>query len=258
MKRQTIWLPVSVFVLLPILVSEAQDASSRLIPFSLSTTLQPQTTQEVVAQLWDASSGGALIFDESYFGPDALSVDSAGTISFRFGSLQIPPGLNPGDFPSGSSRYLDVVQGGASVLLGREPLTAVAFALSPGPAGPQGPTGAQGPAGPQGATGPQGPQGPTGSAGPQGPPGAQGPAGPQGPSGPRGPTGPTGPQGPAVHTSALCQGFQPSSINCNGVCRGGRLIAEILAPCRATSDTGFCDASVSTLAPYGVCCVCSP
>ncbi len=74
MKRQTMWLSVSVFVLLPVFASKAQDASSRLIPFSLSTTLQPQTTQEVVVQLWDASSGGALIFDESYTGRDALAV----------------------------------------------------------------------------------------------------------------------------------------------------------------------------------------
>jgi hypothetical protein len=32
----------------------AQDNTSRLIPFSLSTSLRPQTTQEVVVELLDA------------------------------------------------------------------------------------------------------------------------------------------------------------------------------------------------------------
>ena len=79
---------------------------------------------------------------------------------------------------------------GASVLPVRQPLTAVAFALSPGPQGLQGPTG------PQGLTGPSGPQGPIGQVGPMGPPGVQGPVGPIGVTGPRGQTGDTGPQGP--------------------------------------------------------------
>jgi hypothetical protein len=133
----------------------AQDNTSRLIPFSLFMSLPPHTTQEVVVELWDASSGGALIFDESYAGPDALAVDDSGSISFMFGSLQVSPGLNPHDFPSGSSRYLDVTQAGTSVLAARVPLTAMPFALSPGPqgpTGPQAPTGAQGPQGVPGAT----------------------------------------------------------------------------------------------------------
>jgi len=179
------------FTLFPAFAALAQDNTSRLIPFSLSTSLPPQTTQEVMVELWDASSGGALIFDESYAGPDALAVDNNGSISFLFGSLQIPPGLNPGDFPSGSSRYLDVTQAGASVLQARVPLTAMPFALSPGP---QGPTGDQGP---QGAPGAPGPQGPPGDQGPQGVPGATGPQGPSGAQGPQGAPGPTGPQGPS-------------------------------------------------------------
>src|SRR6202158_2052930 len=138
-----------VFMLLPMWVSLAQDNTSRLVPFTLSTALPPGTSQEVVVELWDASSGGTLQFSESYTGPNALSVDSNGAISFLFGSLQVPPGLNPTDFPSGSSRYLDVTQGGVSVLGGRVPLTAMPFALSPGP---QGPIGAQGPTGAQGIT----------------------------------------------------------------------------------------------------------
>src|SRR5215813_13023286 len=183
MRSKVIWFWAFVFMVLPALASLAQDNTSRLIPFSLSTTLPPQTIQELVVELWDAPSGGALIFDESYSGSNALAVDANGSISFSFGSLEIPPGLNPSDFPSGSSRYLDVTQAGASVLAARVPLTAVAFALSPGP---QGPPGLAGPDGPQGAAGPNGPQGPQGS---QGPPGAQGPQGATGPAGPQGPQG---------------------------------------------------------------------
>src|SRR5215471_17995702 len=118
------------FCAVPVFASLAQDNTSRLVPFSLSTLLPPETTQEVVVELWDAASGGTLQFDESYDGPNALAVDSDSSISFLFGSLQNPPGLNPADFPSGSSRYLDVTQAGASVLAARVPLPAMPFALS--------------------------------------------------------------------------------------------------------------------------------
>ncbi len=129
-------------VLLLSSLAGAQDATSRLIPFSLVTTLPPSTTQDVVVELWDAATGGVLIFPETY---TALPVDGSRSISFRFGSQQVPPGLDPIHFPSGSARYLDVTQAGASVLSARLPLTAVAFALSPGPDGPPGPQGPPGP-----------------------------------------------------------------------------------------------------------------
>jgi tail collar domain/collagen triple helix repeat protein len=195
-----------VFTFFPLWSSRAQESTSRLIPFTLSTSLPPGTVQEVEVQLWDAASGGALIFDESYTGPNSLAVDNTGNISFLFGSLQLPPGLNPADFPSGSSRYLDVTQAGVSVLPARQVLTAVAFALSPGPQGPQGPIGPIGPLGPIGPIGPQGPSGPPGPQGiqgPTGPQGAIGPPGPQGPIGPIGPIGPQGPQGPSGDTTPV-------------------------------------------------------
>ncbi len=56
-------------------------------------------------------------------------------------------------FPPGSSRYLDVTQGGLSVLTARVPLYASAFTISPGPQGPPGPPGPAGPAGPAGPPG---------------------------------------------------------------------------------------------------------
>ncbi len=141
MRRKTACLSAVLFIFLPLFSSKAQEATSRLIPFSLATSLPPLTTQEVVVELWDAGSGGVLIFSEAYTGANALPVDGSGFISFRFGSLQLPPGLNPAHFPSGSARYLDVTQAGMSVLSARLPLTAVAFALSPGPEGPPGPPG---------------------------------------------------------------------------------------------------------------------
>src|ERR1700687_4189771 len=159
MNSKTARFSTVVFVFLPLLASMAQDNTSRLISFSLSTTLPAETSQEVVVELWDAASGGMLIFAESYDGPNAVAVDSAGSISFYFGSLPMPPGLHPEDFPSGSSRVWDVTQGAVSVLSARLPLTAAAFALSPGP---EGPPGAAGPTGPQGLTGPAGPTRPEG------------------------------------------------------------------------------------------------
>ena len=152
----------------------AQEPTSRHIPLTLYTTLPPDTPdQTVTVEVWDAAAGGLLVFAEA----QTLGVLSDGSISFFLGSPS--GGLDPTHFPSGSSRYVDVTQGGASVLaFGRLPLYASAFALSPGPPGPAGPTGAQGPIGPAGSQGPAGPTGPTGAQGPQGPPGPAGPPGP--------------------------------------------------------------------------------
>lgn len=131
------------------------QATSRVIPFSsVPTNIAPGSTgQALTLQVWDASSGGNLVFNEA----QTLDVDANGNISCVLGA-QTSGGLDPNKFPSGSSRFLDVVDGtGASVLSnGRLPLNATPFALSPGPQGPSGPAGPQGPAG---AAGPQGPPG---------------------------------------------------------------------------------------------------
>src|SRR6202158_6126432 len=140
MEKRTAWVLTVAVILLPVTFSRAQEITSRVIPFNLPTSLPPGTTQEVVVELWSVASGGVRIFSESYAGADLLAVDESGSISLRLGSLQHPPGLNPEHFPSGSSRYVDVTQGGKSVLSARLPLTAVAFALSPGPQGPPGPS----------------------------------------------------------------------------------------------------------------------
>jgi len=78
-----------------------------------------------------------MLFSEAQPG---LAVDENGNIRFVFGSLTPgpPPGLNPANFPSGSSRFLDVVDNtGTSVLAARIALNATPFALSPGPQGPR-------------------------------------------------------------------------------------------------------------------------
>lgn len=197
----------------------AQEPTSRHLPFSLLTTLPPGTTQDVQIELWDLPVGGLEpLLVESYTSASALTVGADGSISFRLGSRQTPQGLDPALFASGSSRYIEATQAGASVLVrGRVPLFASAFSLTPGPAGPPGPVGppgvdgaigpvgpqgpvgpagADGASGPAGATGPVGPQGPPGSNGADGPPGLEGAVGPPGPAGAIGPQGPTGPLGP--------------------------------------------------------------
>jgi hypothetical protein len=140
------------------LCSAHAQQTSRVIPFyAMATSLPPSTTQDVTVQLWDTASAGTLIFSESQPG---VVVDPSGTISVLFGSLT-PGGLDPVTFPSGSSRFLDVLDStSTSALAARIPLTATAFALSPGPQGPIGPTGPQGVQGIQGPQGVQGPQGP--------------------------------------------------------------------------------------------------
>lgn len=195
------------------LAVHSQEPTSREIPFSFEETHLPYgSTQTITVQVWDSATGGSLIFSEVH----KISVNNEGGIKFILGSTT-PGGIPTADFPSGSSRFLDVLDVTKRSVLenGRVPLFATTFALTPGPAGQQGPagpagpqgptgvqgsTGATGPAGPAGSTGPQGPQGlpgATGAQGPQGATGAQGPQGVPGIPGPIGPTGATGPQGAA-------------------------------------------------------------
>jgi len=138
------------------------QATSQMIPFAgVATTLPPDPpVQQVTVQLWDAPIFGTLIFEEP------KTVNTEGTlISFVFGDNTVG-GLDPGNFPLGSNRFVDVVVDGDSVLsFGRIALYAAPFALNPGPQGPQGPQGLQG------IQGPPGPPGPVGLTGPRGPPG---------------------------------------------------------------------------------------
>src|SRR5215471_9189721 len=138
------------------------QATSQTIPFvRVATTLPPDPPgQQVTVQLWDAPAFGTLIFEE----PQTVTPEGT-LISFVFGDNTVG-GLDRGNFPFGSNRFVDVVVDGVSVLsFGRIALYAAPFALNPGPQGPQGPQGLQG------IQGPPGPPGPTGLIGPQGPDG---------------------------------------------------------------------------------------
>jgi len=161
-------------------------------------SIAPGTTFDGRVQLFDAPDGTIPLFEELQPG---LTVADDNSFSFLFGS-QTPSGLNPDNFQSGTSRYLDVLDNltSASVLPGgaRIPLNATAFALSPGPQGATGPMGAPGPTGATGAPGPAGATGPTGATGAMGPVGPTGPTGAMGAMGPIGPTGATGATGPGL------------------------------------------------------------
>jgi hypothetical protein len=152
---------------------QAQNPTSREIPFDFVFSHLPfGSTQTITVQVWDAATGGRLIFSEVH--PN-VKVGFFGEIDFVLGSLT-SGGIPVSDFPSGESRYLDVldVRNTSVLLKGRVPLYANAFALTPGPSGPQGPAGPQGPQGPSGANGLSGGPGPQGLQGPQGPQGAPG------------------------------------------------------------------------------------
>jgi hypothetical protein len=205
----------------------APPPTSQEIPFlEILTHLPFGSTQTITVEIWDSPTGGNLIFSETH--PN-VQVGLLGSIAFILGSLT-PGGIPSADFPSGSSRYLDLldVTKASCLTSGRVPLYASFFALTPGPAGAEGPAGPQGPQGPSGANGlsgaqgPAGPQGPQGAVGPIGPIGPTGVTGPQGlpgigvpgPIGPAGPAGPAGPPGTSLgpSASALFPAFIPGPL----------------------------------------------
>ena len=171
MKHKSISFLSLVFVLSIGRLLHAEDPTSKFLPLSSLASSLPVSSTGVAVQfeVWDQAAGGAVIFSEAH----TVDTDAGSNISNDTGFVDLllgrPGGLVPANFPAGSSRYLDVTQGGSSVLTTRVPLYAAAFTISPGP---------QGPAGPQGPTGPTGATGPAGPAGPQGPQGMQGPPGP--------------------------------------------------------------------------------
>ncbi len=139
------------------LVSHAQAPTSRVIHYdNVQTDVLSTPGQSFRLQLFDIPTGGTPRYCED----QPLDTDAAGLISFDFGAgtpsappcPSSPPGLNPNDFTSGESRYLDVVDPstGTSHLTARVPVKAVGFAVNPGPQGPQG---IQGPPGQQGPPG---------------------------------------------------------------------------------------------------------
>jgi hypothetical protein len=136
------------------------------------------------------------LFDSAVGGNQVCSLVEVNGVEVNAGRFTAELDFGPLAF-NGEARWLQIEVrtppglGGFTVLLPRQRVTAVAYAIYAmnAPAGPQGPAG---PAGPTGATGPQGPQGQQGSPGSQGPQGATGPQGPQGNQGATGPAGPAG------------------------------------------------------------------
>jgi hypothetical protein len=157
-------------LLVPVVFSVAtmaQQPTSQEIPFvDILTGLPLGSTQTITIEVWDAPTGGHLIFSEVH---PSVQVGLLGSISFVLGS-QTQGGIPAADFSSGTSRYLDVldVAKGTALTNGRIPLYATFFALSPGPIGPQGPAGPEGPSGANGLSGGPGPVGPRGAQGPIG------------------------------------------------------------------------------------------
>src|SRR5713226_4700135 len=158
MKHKSISFLSLVFVLSIGRLLHAEDTTSKFLPLSSLASSLPVSSTGVAVQfeVWDQAAGGAVIFSEAH----TVDTDAGSNISNDTGFVDLllgrPGGLVPANFPAGSSRYLDVTQGGSSVLTTRVPLYAAAFTISPGPqgpAGPQGPQGMQGPPGPNDVTG---------------------------------------------------------------------------------------------------------
>lgn len=128
-------------------VLQAQGPTSRMVPFTVTTTLIPgSTAQQVNVVVFDAGTAGTVIMSEL----QTVDVDASGNIGFLLGS-QTVGGLDPTKFSSGSDRFLDVLDATtASLLAARIPLNATSFAVSSGPTGPQGPQGIPGAQGPPG------------------------------------------------------------------------------------------------------------
>ena len=198
---------------------KAQIPTSRQIPFNnISTSLPPATTQTVFVQLLDSAVGGTVIFTEAR----SVLVDAGGNITFNFGD-STAGGLDPGSFPSGSNRFLDVLNAAsASVLANRLPLNAGPFALSPGP------------------------QGLAGDPGPQGLPGAPGPAGPPGPPGP---VGPSGLQGLQTVSQSVVVPAQSIGFGATAGCPSGTQV--ISGGFSTNANTIFIYSSVPDLAASG-------
>ena len=234
--------------LAPVILLRADDPTSRHLVLPVLASSLPASTMANAVQVeaWDAASGGSMIFAEAHMvdtEASSLITNDTGFADWLFGR---PGGLNPANFAFGSTRYLDVTQGGVSVLAARVPMYASPFSIAPGPTGPTGDPGPAGPAGPTGATGDPGPAGPTGPTGPTGDPG---PAGPAGPAGPTGPTGVPGPPGLGLTPGSLISGNRIDFITgldnagsghgLSGVTVGGTSTAGVRGFATAVNSNGL-------------------
>ena len=135
MKHKTIWFLSCLFVLsMPSLV-RADDPTSRFFPLSRLASSLPSSSTGVAVQfeVWDQAADGTLVFAEAH----TVDTDAGSSISNDTGRPDLllgrgtAGGLAPANFPAGSTRYLDVTQGGTTVLTARVPLYAAVFGISP-------------------------------------------------------------------------------------------------------------------------------
>src|SRR6202035_3476805 len=94
--------------------ARAQAPTSQEIHFdSRLSNLHNNSTHDLTVQVWDAAVGGNMVFSEAHPG---VQVGLQGNLDLVIGSLTAG-GIPSSDFPSGASRYLDVVDStGISVL----------------------------------------------------------------------------------------------------------------------------------------------
>ncbi len=98
----------------------ADDPTSSYLPVSpLRSFLPPNSIQSVMLEIWDQAVGGTAVSREAHLVDTDESSNIATDDGFTDLLLGRPGGLDSADFPPGSSRYLDVTQGGASVLNAR-------------------------------------------------------------------------------------------------------------------------------------------
>ncbi len=222
---------------------------------------------DVTFSIYDASSGGTLLWQESHAG---LAVDN-GLFHTLLGSLTP---LDTSTVFTGADRWLEVQVGTDGPMQPRQQITSVAYSLRAGEANhadtatsadsaasadtalsandvpgkditPSSVTingvgqvidstgnwvgNPAGLQGPQGEAGPQGATGPQGEVGPQGPQGETGAQGPQGEAGPQGPQGETGPQGPQGEPGTS-GGMWIYDISCNSSTAGIEAHGIIVTP----------------------------
>lgn len=213
--------PLLFTAILGFAVAQAASAAPQLPDFNYQGKLEQNGYPAngnfaMTFSLWDAASGGnqigATISEPAWpvqNGVFSINLDFDGAFDDEQSWLEIS--INGDVLPRQPIVTVPVAQFALNGNVGpagpQGPAGAEGPAGAAGPAGPEGPAGAPGPTGPQGATGETGPagaQGPVGETGPAGAPGAtgetgpagaQGPAGVQGPQGVAGQAGPAGPQG---------------------------------------------------------------
>ena len=133
-RHNSAWFLTLVLVLGMASALRADDPTSRFLPLSPLLTSLPAGSSGLTVQfeVWDQATGGTMVFSETH----TVDIDAGANITNDTGRTDlllgrgIAGGLVPANFPSGSTRYLDVTQGGVTVLAARLPLYASVFSIA--------------------------------------------------------------------------------------------------------------------------------